>query len=304
MSLVPGSRLGPYEIVSTLGAGGMGEVYRARDTRLKRDVAVKVLPANVADNPERLGPVDISDDGKVVIFTESGGEAGANYAVCMRRTDGSPVVVLGEGAALDLSDDGRWVLAGIFPNRLVAYPAGAGQAVELKTTSLGLVGDARWLPGQKQVLLLGGSEKEANRCFLVDFPGGSPRAVSESGIVSAIPMPDGKRMILLDADLNWWIAGFDSSSSRTRISELQAGDGFAGWQRDGRGLFVFDTNRVPSPVAAIDLTTGRRREVITLDPKSPGVLYIRPAILTPDASAYTYGSMTYISRLYTMEGAH
>src|SRR6187397_1391869 len=54
MSLGPGTRLGPYEIVSAIGAGGMGEVYRARDTRLHRDVAVKVLPANWATDPDRL----------------------------------------------------------------------------------------------------------------------------------------------------------------------------------------------------------------------------------------------------------
>jgi serine/threonine protein kinase len=54
MSLVPGARLGPYEICAALGSGGMGEVYRARDTRLERDVAVKVLPSSVAKDPDRL----------------------------------------------------------------------------------------------------------------------------------------------------------------------------------------------------------------------------------------------------------
>jgi serine/threonine protein kinase len=53
IALGAGARLGPYEILSPLGAGGMGEVYRARDTKLGRDVAVKVLPATLATNPDR-----------------------------------------------------------------------------------------------------------------------------------------------------------------------------------------------------------------------------------------------------------
>src|SRR5438105_6481275 len=52
--LIPGARLGPYEIVAPLGAGGMGEVYRARDTKLNRDVAIKVLLPAVANDPDRL----------------------------------------------------------------------------------------------------------------------------------------------------------------------------------------------------------------------------------------------------------
>src|SRR5467141_3018498 len=52
MALAPGTHLGPYEILGPLGAGGMGEVYRARDTRLDRTVAIKVLPQHLADTPE------------------------------------------------------------------------------------------------------------------------------------------------------------------------------------------------------------------------------------------------------------
>src|SRR6266850_4633808 len=54
MPLGPGTRLGPYEIASAIGAGGMGEVYRARDTRLKRDVALKILPDSFATDSDRL----------------------------------------------------------------------------------------------------------------------------------------------------------------------------------------------------------------------------------------------------------
>jgi len=59
MSLVDGTRLGPYEIGSPIGKGGMGEVYRARDTKLGREVAIKVLPEEFAKNDERL---DGNDD--------------------------------------------------------------------------------------------------------------------------------------------------------------------------------------------------------------------------------------------------
>ena len=54
MTLTTGTKLGPYEILAPIGAGGMGEVYRARDPKLKRDVAIKVLPATYRSDAERL----------------------------------------------------------------------------------------------------------------------------------------------------------------------------------------------------------------------------------------------------------
>ncbi len=54
MSLSPGTRLGPYEVTAQIGVGGMGEVYQATDTKLKRQVAIKVLPDSVAADVDRL----------------------------------------------------------------------------------------------------------------------------------------------------------------------------------------------------------------------------------------------------------
>ncbi|HKD16251.1 MAG TPA: protein kinase, partial [Thermoanaerobaculia bacterium] len=54
MTLAAGSKLGPYEILGQIGAGGMGEVYRAKDSRLGREVAIKVLPASVSSDADRL----------------------------------------------------------------------------------------------------------------------------------------------------------------------------------------------------------------------------------------------------------
>jgi serine/threonine protein kinase len=64
LALISGTRLGPYEVLSAIGVGGMGEVYRARDTRLCRDVAIKVLPASVAGDVDRLARFEREATGK------------------------------------------------------------------------------------------------------------------------------------------------------------------------------------------------------------------------------------------------
>ena len=88
VTLPPGSRLGPYEIVSLLGAGGMGEVYRARDTRLAREVALKILPASSGEDSGRFrrfqteakAAAALSHPNIVAVY-DVGQEAGTPYIV-------------------------------------------------------------------------------------------------------------------------------------------------------------------------------------------------------------------------------
>ncbi len=66
MPLTPGTKLGQYEVVEAIGAGGMGEVYRARDTKLGRDVAIKVLPEEFSQDKERLDRFERDHDSQIL----------------------------------------------------------------------------------------------------------------------------------------------------------------------------------------------------------------------------------------------
>jgi serine/threonine protein kinase/tetratricopeptide (TPR) repeat protein len=88
MTLAPGTRLGPYEVLSPLGAGGMGEVYRARDTRLDREVAVKVLPETVSADRERLARFEREaraasalNHSNILAIHDLGAQGGVSYVV-------------------------------------------------------------------------------------------------------------------------------------------------------------------------------------------------------------------------------
>ena len=109
MSLATGSRLGPYEITTAIGAGGMGEVFRTRDTKLGRDVAIKVLPAAFAQDHERvarfrreaqvLASFNHPNIAAIYGLEESGGPGmpgpyGADESVGARHASPGPIVAL------------------------------------------------------------------------------------------------------------------------------------------------------------------------------------------------------------------
>src|ERR1700716_3629683 len=102
----PGAQIGSYTILSLLGAGGMGEVYRAHDARLGRDVAVKVLPRELADDPDRRSRLlrearaAASLNHPNICTIHDVGEAGGHVYIAMELVEGEPLHVRLAGGAL------------------------------------------------------------------------------------------------------------------------------------------------------------------------------------------------------------
>ena len=143
MGLTSGTKLGPYEIVSPLGAGGMGEVYRARDTRLDRDVAIKVLPANLSSDPvlrQRLEreakAISKLSHPHVCTLHDIGRQDGVDFLV-MEYLEGSPGAATDQGTASGGTDfalfgadgqgTGQSALAGHYSSRSEAVECNADQ---------------------------------------------------------------------------------------------------------------------------------------------------------------------------------
>ena len=110
MPLTPGHRLGPYEILGPLGAGGMGEVYRAKDTRLGREVAVKILPAHLSENAEvrerferEARAISSLNHPHICTLYDIGREGDADYFV-MELLDGETLAVRLERGPIKLDE--------------------------------------------------------------------------------------------------------------------------------------------------------------------------------------------------------
>jgi Tol biopolymer transport system component len=147
VSLAPGDRLGPYRIEAPLGAGGMGEVYRARDTKLDRDVAVKVLPAHLAEAPEALARFEreakavaaLSHPGILAIH-DFGRDGATSFAV-MELLEGETLRHRLAGGALPLRKAVDY--AGQIAQGLAAAHARGVVHRDLKPENLFVTGDGR-----------------------------------------------------------------------------------------------------------------------------------------------------------------
>jgi hypothetical protein len=242
----------------------------------------------------------LSNDGRTLVFSDESQSAGGNYAVMMRRVDATGAVRLGEGVPFGLSPDGSRVLAGVpTPMQVRLYPTGAGEPITLNTGPLATLQRAAFFPDGKRVLICGGEQTGALRCYAVDVAGGQPKAVLPEGMSPRTIAPDGRHALATTPDGT--VVLVDFASQRTQPVAITDATDIAGWSSDGQSLYVYGRT-LPSRLERVDLASGQRTLLRELGPPDrAGLMLLTGAALTPDATAYAYGYWRRFSKLFVVK---
>jgi Tol biopolymer transport system component len=251
----------------------------------------------------------VSDDGRRLLFTDQSNAFGPNYAVCLRGTDGSPAIVLGEGEGMGLSPDGRWALAAIFtaPPQLVLYPTGPGERRTLDVGPLAAIQQAQWLPEGKSILITGNEAGHSARIYLSSLGGGPPRAVTPEGVVTdslgscRVVGPDGRAFIAQGPDGGFAIYPLDGGAPKP-LPAIRKEENIVQWTPDGGALLIGDFTSVPARVERMDLRTGARTPFMTFAPAdSSGAVSVTGLSISPDGRSWSYVLRRRRSVLFTAE---
>jgi serine/threonine protein kinase/Tol biopolymer transport system component len=247
---------------------------------------------------------DLSPDGESFIFTEFGQGSGANYAIYLGKTDGSPAVRLGEGYGFGRSPDGKWVVSILFSsNEIVLLPTGAGEAKRIERFGIEHYGyGASWLPDGRNIVFIGKEPGHADRSYVQSIDGGSPRPVTPEGMWGFLVSPDGKFLVARDRDNKQALYLLSGGEPRT-IPGLDDQDRVIRWGTDAQSLYVYHDRERPVKIYKLDLATGHKelaKEIMPADPA--GILGPVNVLLTPDGKGYVYAFNRHLTDLYLVKG--
>ncbi len=250
-------------------------------------------------------PRDISDDGKLVAFDETGEAGGETGAMYIRGTDGSPAVRLGDGTAPSLSPDGKWVLGRVFglQHRLVELPTGPGQSRSFSTGDV-QVDLAYFFPDSRHILEVGSRAGQGVRLWIQDVKDGDPRPISPEGAsvsYRSCISPDGTRVAAKDPDQKITIYSINGGQP-VPVAGVEPGEGPIQWTPDGKNLLV-GAWELPNRVYMIDLASGKRTLFKTFAPSDPtGLFDSAPPNFSRDLKNYVTSYTRITSDLYIVDG--
>ena len=252
----------------------------------------------------------ISRDGRKVLFFDVSDAGGPNYTVLIRDTDGSPPANLGEGMALALSPDAKWVITK--PPKggpLNLVPTGAGESKVLTHDSRNY--DAvSWLPDGKRLLASGIEAGHGERDYLIDVSNGDSKPITPEGVAGVNLSPDGRNAAVLGPDGNWGTWPLDGGGIRL-IPGLTSKYVVTGWFPDGKSLYAISTLAGagmlgrPEKVAQVykvGVTTGKIEFWKNFGDPTAGYSSVNAPMLSADGTAYAYRYGHLTSQAYVVTG--
>ena len=258
-------------------------------------------------------PADLSGDGKTLLFDEEGGggsldyskSGGLSYAVYIRKTDGAPAVLLGEGGAVALSPDGKSVIAQTqdSPSQLKLLTTGAGEAKDLTKDNINHSW-SHWFPDGKRILFSGNEPGKGVRLYVRDIASGKSEPITQEGVngTSFVISPDSQWIAGIGPDQKGYLFPVAGGDPRP-IAGLNPGEQPITFSSDSKSLYVYQPGELPASVNRLDLQSGQRSLWKQLMPSDPaGVETIGPILMTPDAKTCVFGYHRMLADLYLVEG--
>jgi eukaryotic-like serine/threonine-protein kinase len=249
---------------------------------------------------------DISADGKLIAFDESGeGVNGVGY-VYIRNVNAPAAIQLGPGRAPALSPDQKWVLApAVDGQSLAIYAVGVRETRHIPLEGF-RVRNAQFHPNGQEMIVFASQPGHGARIYRMRIDGGLPRPISAEGVTSAggcRPSLDGRYIPGISvSDGKAWLYPLEGGEPH-QIAGITGDDRIGGWAADGKALFVNNTTEIPGKVMRLDYETGKRdlvREITPADRAGVGSGF--GAIVTPDAKAYAYSLVQMLHELHLVEG--
>ena len=246
--------------------------------------------------------LDISQDGKEVLFSETGAAVGANASIYLRGTDGSPAVRLGDGRGGALSPDGKWVVAEVGdPAKLMLLPTGAGEARQLTDDKIDHFSPA-WTPDGKSIIYGSAEPGHGRRSYLLDLETGQSRPITREDTLGFLITPDGKSLIAVDNQRQRWIYPIAGGEPQKFSPNVQFEEAVRRFLPDNRSVLVINRS-IPVKVMRVDLATGRRDPWMDIVPADPaGAQSIPDVKFSADGKSYAYSVVRLLSDLYVVEG--
>jgi eukaryotic-like serine/threonine-protein kinase len=256
---------------------------------------------------DEMGLFDVSGDGKTFLFQYYGEDSGPNYTSYLGKTDGSPAVRLGEGAAVSLSPDGKWALTILnTSHQVVLLPTGPGQTRNLVRNGLEAEGDDTFTPDGNQVVFTGRAPGQARRIYIQDISGGEPRALTPEGVTGSRVFtgprvsPDGRLLLAQNAGGKAVLLPMEGGEPR-EVHGLKSDEAVANWSADSRGFYIYRLHR-PFQIFQLDPVSGRRQLLRTIEPSDPsGIIGDLNAFVLADGQSYVYSFQRHLSELYLVK---